>query len=148
MVNVDYIVIHCSATKETQNYSFKQLKADHLARGFKGVGYHLYIKKDGSTLFGRSFFKSGAHVKGFNYNSIGICYEGGLDKNGKPKDTRTVQQKQALLRAVLFLKGVYPNAKVKGHRDFSPDLNGDGIITPNEYIKSCPCFNVEDEFNF
>lgn len=142
----DFIVIHCSATRENQNYTFDQLCQDHIKRKFKGPGYHVYIRRDGKTHLGRSFHQPGAHVKGHNSNSIGVCYEGGLDENGKPKDTRTEAQMDALLNTILFLKTVFPKAIIKGHRDFSPDKNGDGIISPNEYIKECPCFDAYNEF--
>jgi len=148
MIKAKYIVIHCSATRSNVEYSPEQLKKDHLARGFSDTGYHIYIRKDGSIVLCRPFNKAGAHVKGYNFESFGICYEGGLDENGKPKDTRTEAQKQAILSSILFLKRVAPEAKIKGHRDFSPDKNGDGIISPNEYIKQCPCFDVESEYNF
>lgn len=147
MEEIDVIVMHCSATKETEHYSFERLCEDHKIRGFnEPCGYHVYIERDGTTHLGRPFNIQGAHVKGNNRNSWGICYEGGLDENGNPKDTRTEKQKQAILRALLFLKGVSPNAKIKGHRDFSPDKDGDGIISPNEWIKSCPCFDVNTEY--
>ena len=148
MDNADLIVIHCSATREDQDFSIKDIDRAHKQRGFSEIGYHLYITKDGRTHIGRTLNKQGAHSFGHNKHSWGICYEGGLDINGKPKDTRTEQQKQAILRAVLFLKGLSDNAKVLGHRDLSKDLNGDGIIQPNEYIKMCPCFNAIKEYNF
>ena len=77
----------------------------------------------------------------------GICYVGGLDKEGRPADTRTDAQRTALIRLVKSLQLAFPNVKqVIGHRDTSPDLNGDGIISPNEYMKACPCFDVKKEF--
>ena len=89
----------------------------------------------------------GAHCTGWNHRSIGICYIGGLDRNGRPADTRTEAQREALVRLVEDLRLVFPSLQqVIGHRDTSPDLNGDGIISPNEYIKSCPCFDVKAEF--
>ena len=81
------------------------------------------------------------------FRSIGICYVGGLDKEGRPADTRTDAQRTALIRLVKSLQLAFPNVKqVIGHRDTSPDLNGDGIISPNEYMKACPCFDVKKEF--
>lgn len=89
----------------------------------------------------------GAHAKGFNAHSIGICYEGGLDCNGHPKDTRTEWQKHSMRVLVKVLLKDYPGSKVCGHRDLSPDLNGNGEIEPEEWIKACPCFEVKTFFN-
>ena len=87
----------------------------------------------------------GAHAKGYNRNSIGICYEGGLNKDGKPKDTRTTEQRAALRQLVNELLARFPGCKVSGHRDLSPDQNRDGKIEPHEWIKPCPCFDVATE---
>lgn len=141
------IVIHCSATKASTDYTVERLKEDHLARGFNDIGYHFYITKDGTVHECRPIEKVGAHAKGYNSNSIGICYEGGLDEDGKPKDTRTDAQKSAIKELVGELATKYPTIrKVVGHRDLSPDADGDGVIEPNEWIKACPCYNVKDEF--
>ena len=94
--SISLIVIHCSATRVTQDFTFEQLEACHLARGFKSIGYHYYITKDGVVYPGRPESEVGAHARHYNAHSIGICYEGGLDKNGKPADTRTPAQNQAL----------------------------------------------------
>jgi len=140
------IIIHCSATKENETYSIEQLKRDHLSRGFSDIGYHFYITREGMILSCRPLIKIGAHCKGFNSDSIGVCYEGGLDVYGKLKDTRTPLQKEALKGVVRDLKDIYPAInEVKGHRDYSPDLNEDGKITSNEWMKGCPGFNVETE---
>lgn len=94
--SISLIVIHCSATRVTQDFTFEQLEACHLARGFKSIGYHYYITKDGVVYPGRPESEVGAHARHYNAHSIGICYEGGLDKNGKPADTRTPAQNQSL----------------------------------------------------
>ena len=85
-------------------------------------------------------------MEGFNANSVGICYEGGMTTDGKPADTRTVQQKESILRLIKELLVLYPGTKVLGHRDLSPDLNHDGIIEPNEWMKTCPCFDAKKEY--
>lgn len=85
----------------------------------------------------------GAHSRGFNRESIGICYEGGLDCMGQPKDTRTCWQKHSLRVLILTLLKDFPGCRVCGHRDLSPDLDGDGEIEPEEWIKACPCFECE-----
>ena len=141
-----YIIIHCSATKVTNNVSLEEITKWHKAQGFKNIGYHYYITKDGTIHKGRDEKLYGAHTIGYNSNSIGICYEGGLDKNGKASDTRTPEQKQSLIDLILDIKERYSIKKVMGHRDTSPDLNKDGKITPNEYIKSCPCFDALTEY--
>lgn len=146
MNNPKYIIIHCSATKETQNVSVETITQWHKDRGFKNIGYHYYITKDGVIHKGRTEESSGAHTVGYNSNSIGICYEGGLDVKGKPKDTRTQEQKESLIDLILDIKSRYNIKKVMGHRDTSPDLNKDGKISSSEYIKSCPCFDAIPEY--
>ena len=106
------IVIHCSATRVTQDFTFEQLEACHLARGFKSIGYHYYITKDGVVYPGRPESEVGAHARHYNAHSIGICYEGGLDKNGKPADTRTPAQNQALYSLLESLCLSYPDAEI------------------------------------
>ena len=128
MRKIDLIVIHCSATRVDRTLTAFDLETLHRRRGFNGTGYHYYIRKDGTTLLTHPIERIGAHVKGFNASSIGICYEGGLDCRGRPADTRTPEQRAA-------------------RRDLSPDLNGDGEIEPEEWIKACPCFEVKREFS-
>ena len=86
-----------------------------------------------------------AHAKGHNATSIGICYEGGLDARGRPKDTRTEWQVHSMRVLVKTLLKQYPGSRVCGHRDLSPDLNANGEIEPEEWIKQCPCFNVIED---
>lgn len=143
---VNTIVIHCSATKENTDYTFEQLIRDHKVRGFNTCGYHRYIRKDGTIHHGRLFDQVGAHVSGSNKNSIGICYEGGLDSKGKAKDTRTEEQKKSLLVCIAEAIKFGQVTKITGHRDLSPDLDGDGVVEPHEFVKMCPCFNAEIEY--
>lgn len=141
------IIIHCSATPEGQDMKVWQIEKLHKERGFRKIGYHYVVYRDGSILKGRPDEEPGAHCKGHNADSIGVCYIGGLDKTGKrAKDTRTESQKEALLKLLRVLKERYPKAVISGHRDFSPDLNGDGEITPNEFMKECPCFDARKEY--
>ena len=140
------IVIHCSATKEDKDYSVADIKKWHLQRGFNDVGYHFIIKLDGTIEIGRPLDKVGAHVNNNNTGTIGICYIGGLDSKGKPKDTRTDEQKDSLLNLITLLKNNINIKEIKGHRDFSKDLNNNGKIDKFEYIKDCPCFEVKDEY--
>ena len=112
---IDKIIIHCSATREGDDISPSQIKQWHLARGFNNIGYHLVITLDGRVHVGRPLSQIGAHCKGHNKNSIGICYVGGLDRNGNPKDTRTSAQRSTLVRLVKTLKQSYPKATIHGH---------------------------------
>lgn len=143
---VDLIVIHCSATKETSRLTPLALDRMHRQRGFNGCGYHYYIERDGKINSMRPSEKVGAHARGYNAHSLGICYEGGLDKNGRAADTRTERQKVSLRALVKVLRQLYPTInRVVGHRDLSADRNGDGVITPDEWTKLCPCFDVASE---
>ncbi|MDD4728576.1 MAG: N-acetylmuramoyl-L-alanine amidase [Dysgonamonadaceae bacterium] len=145
MRKINKIIIHCSATKEGQNFTTDDIDRWHKKRGFAKIGYHFVIYLDGSVHKGRDISEVGAHVQGQNSNSIGICYIGGLDVNGKSKDTRTDAQKTSLVKLVAELKAQFPNTTILGHRDYSPDLNGNGIIEPWEWMKDCPCFDVSKE---
>ena len=133
MRKIDLIVIHCSATRENTDYSPKQLESDHKARGFLRAGYNFYIRKSGEVVNLRPLEQIPAHARGHNKHSIGICYEGGLDITGQPRDTR-------------HLLICFPGSWVCGHRDLSEDLNGDGTISPDEWIKQCPSFNAIPEY--
>lgn len=152
--DIDAIVIHCSATRAGQDVRAADIDKWHKERGFAMIGYNYVIDLDGTVEVGRPLSRDGAHCntagtsgRSYNRHSIGICYVGGLDKNGKPADTRTPEQKRALRDLVYKLMDAYPNiVEVIGHRDASPDRNKDGKITPNEWIKECPCFSVRDEF--
>ena len=151
--DIDAIVIHCSATREGQDVRAADIDKWHKERGFACIGYNYVIDLDGTVELGRTLTRDGAHCntagtsgKSYNKHSIGICYVGGLDKYGRAKDTRTAAQKRALAALVYRLLAEYPITDVLGHRDASPDKNKDGKITPNEWIKECPCFDVRKEF--
>lgn len=124
------------------DFSVEDIDRWHRDRGMDGVGYHYVIRLDGSVEKGRSEEKVGAHCLKWNGRSVGICYIGGLDVAGQPADTRTDMQKKAMRLLIEDLKRRYRIVAVMGHRDTSPDLNGDGVIEPNEFIKWCPCFDV------
>jgi N-acetyl-anhydromuramyl-L-alanine amidase AmpD len=87
-------------------------------------------------------------VGGYNSNTLGFCYSGGLDENGKPADTRTPEQIELMMAVAEVTRDAFLilNEQItvnKGHRDFSPDRNGDGYISPSEWTKACPCFDVK-----
>lgn len=147
MRNVNLIVIHCSADEAGTDRTVESINKDHRARGFRKIGYHFLIHIDG-TISGakegmRKMNEQGAHARGYNAYSVGVCYVGGL-KKGKPSDTRTTAQIHALRGVVKALQSIYPESQVVGHRDLSVDLNGDGVITKNEWMKSCPCFEISE----
>lgn len=154
MKKIDAIVIHCSATRAGWDVQAKDIDKWHKERGFKMIGYNYVIDLDGTIEKGRPLTMDGAHcntagLSGLSYNkhSIGICYVGGLDNKGNAADTRTPAQKRAMIELVYSLCDEYPGIKeIIGHRDASPDKNGDGKISKNEWIKQCPCFDVRSEF--
>ena len=130
---INLIVVHCSATKADRDFTEQDLEVCHRRRGMNGPGYHFYIRKNGDIKTTRPIEKIGAHARGYNAQSIGICYEGGVSERGRPADTRTEAQKRALLTLVRELKGRYPRAIVVSHHTFDPR-------------KACPCFHAEREY--
>lgn len=144
MRNIDFIIVHCSATKAGQDFTAADIDCWHRERGFNGIGYHYVIRLDGKLEKGRDVSQAGAHCRGWNERSVGICYIGGLDANGRPADTRTNAQKRVLYQIIMDLQREYNILQVLGHRDTSLDLNGDGVIEPYEYVKACPCFDVRE----
>lgn len=147
MRKISEIIVHCSATPEGRDYTVEDITRWHKARGFNTIGYHYVVYRDGTVHNGRPVTLIGAHCEGHNADSIGVCYIGGLTADGKKsKDTRTIQQKDALVLLLSKLKRQYPNAVIKGHRDCSPDLNHDGKIEPCEWVKSCPSFDAKEEY--
>lgn len=132
MRNINLIIVHCSATPEGRDVSVADIDRWHRKRGFDGIGYHYVVYIDGSVHEGRPLNKVGAHCKGHNAHSIGICYVGGVDLNGKPKDTRTLAQKDALVNLLMRLKRRFPKAVIRGHRDFA--------------AKACPSFDATKEY--
>lgn len=143
---IHLIVIHCSATRVGKPYPVERLEADHKARGFLRAGYHFYVRHTGEVIALRPIEMVGAHARGHNAHSVGVCYEGGLDAEGRPRDTRTPAQRAALLGLVGKLRGRFPGARVVGHRDLSPDRDGDGRVSPAEWVKACPSFDASAEY--
>ena len=153
MKQIDSIIIHCSATRAGQDLRAGDIDRMHRQRGFSQIGYNFVIDLDGLVENGRPLSVDGAHcnTKGFsgqsyNKHSVGICYIGGLDADGKAADTRTEAQKAALRELVAKLCKAYPIVELLGHRDTSPDLNANGEVEPCEFLKACPCFDVRSEF--
>jgi len=129
---IDKIIIHCSATPEGRDVSTEEIRQWHLDRGWSDIGYHYVIEIDGTVGDGRPVEIAGAHAKGHNGKSIGVCYVGGVDADMEPKDTRTQEQKEALDDLIRDLLEEYPDAEVYGHRDFSD--------------KACPSFDAREEY--
>ncbi len=133
--SVRYIVIHCTATRSDRDYTVEQLLRDHRARGFRTVGYHFYIRRSGVVTQHRRLLEVGAHARPYNRCSIGVCYEGGLDPQGCPSDTRTPEQTEQLQLLLMRLRKLFPDAQVVGHRDL-----------PGSTPKACPCFDAKRVF--
>lgn len=139
MRNINKIVVHCSDTPKGKFFDINNIRRWHVQeRGWSDVGYHYVILLDGTIQIGRDLKTKGAHVKGHNSTSIGICYIGGA----KGEDTRTLQQKVSLIHLIATLKRTFRDAEVVGHRDLSKDLNKDGKITKEEWSKFCPSFDA------
>ena len=137
MRKITKIILHCSATKEGLDFKKKNIEQWHKERGFPCsggtyCGYHYIIDLDGTIEIGKPFGYAGTHCKGENACSIGICYIGGLDKDGQPCDTRTAAQCESMVNLVRVLRACFPEAKVYGHRDFAS--------------RDCPCFEVRHFF--
>ena len=130
---INEIIVHCAATREGRDFTVEDITRWHKARGFATIGYHYVIYRDGSIHEGRPLEQIGAHCVGHNKHSIGICYIGGCASDGKtPKDTRTPEQKEALLALLRRLKARFPNATIHGHRDFA--------------AKACPSYDAFREY--
>lgn len=128
---INEIIIHCSATPAGKDYTVSQIDGWHRRRGFREIGYHYVVYRDGSVHVGRHITMTGAHCKGHNAHSIGICYIGGLNKNGKlPEDTRTGEQKTALEKLLVKLHSSFPEATLHGHREYA--------------AKECPSFDCHE----
>lgn len=154
IVEIEQITIHCSATMAGLDYDVEDVDRWHSTRFSKQnqskmfCGYHFVILLDGTIQRGRYLTEVGAHSIP-NKNKVGICYIGGLDKYGEPKDTRTQAQKNSMHNICMVLKEVLPKLKgIVGHRDNSEDLDNNGIIDPSEWAKSCPCFDAIPEFEY
>lgn len=136
--NIKRLIIHCSATPDGEDYTTEQIRQMHLKRSFSDIGYHYVIYRDGTICKGRDEKISGAHTAGYNSSSIGLCYIGGCAPRSeenwmrKGRDTRTMKQKESLLKLLRELKKKYPAATIHGHREFA--------------AKACPCFDVALEY--
>ena len=133
-MKVSKLIVHCSATREGQHIDVDTIRGWHVdGRGWRDIGYHYIVYLDGTIHKGREDNVPGAHCKDFNRSSLGICYIGGVESDGKtPKDTRTPEQKVSLENLLMTLKAMHPDSTVHGHRDFAN--------------KACPSFDATEEY--
>jgi N-acetylmuramoyl-L-alanine amidase len=133
MRDLNRIILHCSATREGKDFSADTIRDWHVkGNGWSDIGYHWVIRLDGSIEVGRPLEKSGAHTKGHNKDSVGVCYIGGCDADGKPKDTMNPEQEKAWRMIVLSLRTLYGDLTIHGHNEFAN--------------KACPSFIVKEKF--
>lgn len=144
MRTITLIIVHCSAVGPGQQSSAADIDRWHKAQGWKGIGYHFVVRRDGTIERGRPEAEVGAHCQNHNQHSIGVCYEGGLDYGGPgtkgctagkliAADTRTEAQKDAMMQLMKELHVRYPKAVIVGHHDLNP-------------MKACPCFDAAKEY--
>ncbi len=126
------LVIHCSATPPSMDIGVSEIDQWHKDRGWRGVGYHYVVRRDGTVEKGREDHVVGAHAKGYNSKSLSICLVGGVDADTKPQDNFTPEQKNALRTLIKELRGKYDIYSIVGHRDLP------GVA------KACPSFDVVD----
>ena len=133
MRKITRLIIHCTATPAGREVTVTDIDSWHRARGFDCIGYHYVIYLDGTVHIGRAVRRIGAHCRGYNADSIGIVYVGGLSRDGvTPADTRTPARKSALRILVGQLRSRHPGVTIHGHNEFA--------------AKACPCFDVGAEF--
>ena len=137
---IKYIAVHCTAG--SQKATVNDLLAEFKRKGWKAPGYHYVITADGKIHQLLDTEKVSNGVKGYNSVSVNIAYTGGMDG----VDNRTDEQKKSLVALLKLLRKRYPDAVIQGHRDFSPDLNGNGKIEKSEWIKMCPGFDAKTEY--
>lgn len=128
MREITEIIVHCSDTPEGRHTTVEEIREWHLARGWSDIGYHYVIYLDGTVHEGRPVERTGSHCLGHNKCSIGVAYIGGKDN----VDTRTEEQREAMVDLLVYLKTTYPKARIYGHRDFSE--------------KYCPSFDATKEY--
>ena len=133
MRDLNRIILHCAATREGKDFSVDTIRDWHVkGRGWSDIGYHWVIRLDGTIEVGRPLERSGAHTKGHNKDSVGVCYIGGCDADGKPKDTMNEEQEKAWRMIVLSLRTLYGDLTIHGHNEFAN--------------KACPSFIVKEKF--
>jgi len=134
MRKINKVFIHCSATPEGKAFDVDDIRAWHKAQGWSDCGYHYVITLDGTVQDGRPLKKVGAHARGHNIGSIGICYIGGVDANNEPKDTMNTAQDTAMVNLLKALQEQFPGITFHGHNEVAN--------------KACPSFNVQEKYGW
>ena len=129
--DVKLLVVHCTATRLDRPFPTEALIATGNAR-FGQPSYHYYVRRSGEIVPILPETVQGVHARHYNFCSLGICYEGGLNQQGVPTDTRTAAQKHALYELLKELREAYPQARIMGHRELP------------HVAKACPCFSTEE----
>lgn len=128
---INEIIVHCSATPPSMDIGAAEIREWHMAKGWADIGYHYVVRRNGQLEEGRPIERAGAHAKGRNANSIGICLVGGVDADGNPADNFRGSQKTKLRVLIRDLRRQFPAIRsVIGHRDVP------GVA------KACPSFDV------
>lgn len=147
MRRIDYIVVHCTAGH--QDDTIKKLKSGWKRLGWKNNGYHIVVDGQGIRHDITPLENIANGVAGHNANSIHVSYMGGVNfEKGKSEDTRTEEQKKTLVDVLISLRAKFPDARILGHRDLSPDRNNNGKIEKWEWVKACPSFDAKTEYEW
>lgn len=144
MRKIERIFVHCTAGSQKQTVA--DLLAEFKRKRWRNPGYHIVITPDGKCHQLLDFGKVSNGVKGYNQTAINVAYMGGIGPEGRATDNRTDAQKESLRKLLKLLKGRYPDAEILGHRDISPDTNGNGVVDTWERTKECPCFDAKEEY--
>lgn len=144
MRKIERIFVHCTASHQTA--SVNDIKNEFKRKGWKNPGYHYIVDPGGAIHQLLDDDKVSNGVRGYNQTAINVAYIGGIDADGKATDNRTEPQKKALAKLLRLLRSRYPDAVILGHRDISPDTDGDGVVEPHEWTKMCPCFDAKEEY--
>jgi len=144
MRKINKLVAHCTATppnswtiEDLEDYFYNK-------KGWNHPGYHTVFREDGRHYELLSFDQIANGAIGHNSDSVHVCYLGGVDSDGNAKDTRTAAQKANMAMYIKNLSIAFPQARILGHRDLSPDVDGSGEVEPDEFIKECPSFEVSE----
>lgn len=131
MREINFIILHCAATKPSMDIGVKEIRKWHVEeRGWQDIGYHYVIRRDGTLEKGRDEAVKGAHCANHNYNSIGICLVGGMAQHSsKAEDNFLKPQFDTLAKLIRDLRTRYPLARICGHNEFAN--------------KDCPVFDVD-----
>jgi N-acetylmuramoyl-L-alanine amidase len=144
MLPIKFLTFHCTATPEGRPHTTAEVNRWDKAK-FGRISYHWLVLLDGKRVRSLNDDQLGAHVGNKNTGNIGVAYVGGLRiVKGKlvAADTRTDAQKETMRAIAAEYRAKYPGIILRGHRDWSPDLDKDGKVEPHEWLKACPCFDV------